>query len=258
MRNHKRFKPEYNDSDIAIIGMACRFAESQTPDEFWQSLTTGKDLICEIPPDRWDYHSWFDPSPQTPGKTYSKWGSFIKDIDKFDPSFFNMSPLEAELMDPQLRLLLSVLYETVEDAGYARNIWGTKTGMFVGAWTHEYRDQIIKSIKGNNLYKELGNHASMLANRPSYFFDLRGPSLSVDTACSSSLVALHLACKSLHHGECDMAFVGSANLLLSPLHYLWLCELGVLSPTGRCHIWLVNHYIMANVIWLLWVVLTCF
>ncbi|MFC1617518.1 beta-ketoacyl synthase N-terminal-like domain-containing protein [Candidatus Margulisiibacteriota bacterium] len=202
---------------------------------FWQNLIEAKDLIKEIPKDRFDYQPWFGRGEEEQDKIYCKWGSFIDDVDKFDPEFFNISPREARTMDPQLRILLEVLYHTAENAGYEKKIKNTKTGMYVGACFHDYQQAMDLINNKINPYYGTGNAATMLANRPSYFFNLSGPSLTVDTACSSSLVALHLACQALKQNECEMAFVSGVNLILSSIHYRYFCSIGALSYTGRCH-----------------------
>lgn len=223
------------NNDIAVIGLAGIFAESPNVTIFWQNLINKKDLIKEIPLDHFDYKPWFEPDMHVEDRMYCKWGSFIPDVDKFDAEFFNVSPREADVMDPQLRILLQVLHATVEDAGYSQRIRGSKTGMYVGVCCHDYQQEMDRCGKPVSPHDGTGNTASMLANRPSFFFDLNGPSFSVDTACSSSLVALHVACKALQRNECEMAFVAGANLLLSSWHYRFFCSMGVLSPTGRCH-----------------------
>lgn len=223
------------DDDIAIIGMAGMVGGSKDLDAFWNNLVEGKDLITEIPNSHFDFRPWYDSDVTTPDKIYCKWGSFIDDVDKFDASFFNVSPKEAEVMDPQLRLLLQVIYATAEDAGYGSKIRGSKTGMYVGNCFHDYELELARHMDEISPYFGIGNALTMLANRPSYYFDLKGPSMSVDTACSASLVALHVACKALKAGECEMAFVSGANLLLSPTHYRYFCTIDALSHTGRCH-----------------------
>lgn len=215
--------------------MAGIFADSPDVESFWENLRSGKDLIREIPLDHFDCRDWFDPNPLATDKMYSKWGSFIEDVGNFDSGFFNISPREAAMMDPQLRKLLQVIYSTAEDAGYASRISGTKTGMYVGVCFHDYNSEISRHMITVDPHSGTGNAATMLANRPSFYFNLYGPSLAVDTACSSSLVALHLACKALKQNECEMAFAAGTNLLLSPSHYRYFCSIGLLSPTGRCH-----------------------
>lgn len=221
------------DHDIAVIGMAGVFPGATDVDAFWQLLRNKTDLMKEIPADHFDYRPFFDTQPAV-DKLYCKWGSFIDEVDKFDAAFFMLSPREAEFMDPQLRYLLQVLYETSENAGYAKKIKGSNTGMFVGVCFHDYHQELERhGIQSP--YIGTGNVTTMIANRPSFFFDLKGPSLAIDTACSSSLIAIHLACRSLQNKECDMAFVAGTNLLLSPGHYVYFCSLGALSHTGRCH-----------------------
>jgi polyketide synthase PksN len=221
--------------DIAIIGMHGTAAGASDLDEFWRNLIDEKDLITEIPPDRWDYRPWYDTDPEARDKTYCKWGSFLSDVDAFDADFFHISPREAEWMDPQLRLLLQSVYATGEDAGVMSRLRGTGTGVFVGVCCHDYLDRINELGLPVDPYVGLGNNHTVLANRISFALDLRGPSVAVDTACSSSLVALHQACQALRGGECGMAFVGGVNLLLSSQHYRFFSSVGALSPTGRCH-----------------------
>lgn len=224
-----------NTEDIAIIGMHGYFAESENLDEFWNNLSNQKDLIKEIPNDHFDYRPWFDPDPDIPNKLYCKWGSFVNDVDKFDASFFNISRREAEMMDPQLRLSLQAMYSAAEDAGYASKIKGSSTGVFVGACFSDYSTENLSNQKIVDPYDGIGNASTMLANRPSFFFNMTGPSLAVDTACSSSLVALHMAMQALKNEDCEMAFVNGVNLLLSSWHYRYFSSIGALSHTGRCH-----------------------
>ena len=221
--------------DIAIIGMAGRFAESENVDQFWEHLDSGKNLIGEIPRDHFDYLPYFDPHPQAPGKLYCKWGSFLTGVDRFDAGFFGISPREAQLMDPQMRMILETMHSTAEDAACAPRIRGSRTGVYIGACFYDYSQELARAGIPIEPFGGTGNAASMLANRPSYFWNLNGPSLTVDTACSSSLVALHLACQALRRGECEMAFAAGVNLILSSPHYIYFCCIGALSPTGRCH-----------------------
>ena len=222
--------------DIAIIGMHGLFAEAQNLDQFWHNLAGKKDVIKEIPPDHWDYRPWYDANPEVKDKIYCKWGSFIDDVDKFDPGFFNISPREAEWMDPQLRLMLQSVYATGEDAGYINQLRGSNTGVFMGVCFYDYLSKISElNIEPDVVYSGLNNAASSFASRISFLFDLKGPSNTVDTACSSSLTALHYACNALRNKECDIALVGGANLLLTSGHYRYFSSMMALSPTGRCH-----------------------
>lgn len=228
----KSISYEFNSDDIAIIGMSGRYADSDDLNEFFENILSKNSLITEIPKSHFDYKPWYDNNIKAYDKLYCKWGSFIDDVDKFDADFFQISKREAEVMDPQMRLLLEEVYHTSEDAGYSRKIKGSNTGMYVGVCFHDYQDRLMNEA---NPYTGTGNAATMIANRASFFFDLKGPSVSVDTACSSSLVAVHLACQALNNEECDMVFVAGVNLLLSSWHYRYFSSIGALSPTGRCH-----------------------
>ncbi|PEA37028.1 hypothetical protein CON45_21555 [Priestia megaterium] len=230
--------PSFEESsrdDIAIIGMDGTFPGASNLDEFWSNLRDKTNVIKEIPLDHWDVLPWYDENPEAEDKTYCKWGGFVEDVDKFDAEFFNISPREAEWMDPQLRLLLQSIYATGEDAGYINKLRGTNTGVFVGVCCHDYLDLINEMDIPVEPYIGMGNYHSVIANRVSFLFDLKGPSISVDTACSSSLFAIHNACQALRNKECDMAFVGGVNLLLSSYHYRYFSSMGALSPSGRCH-----------------------
>ena len=231
----KQYESHVATDDIAIIGMHGLFAQSPTLDHFWQNLLEGRDLITEIPPDRFDYQTWYNPDPAAHDAIYCKWGSFIEDVDKFDASFFGISPHEADWMDPQLRLLLQSIYATSEDAGYAAKMRGTNTGVFVGACFQDYGNKVRDLGYPMDPYFGTGNSPAVLANRASFAFDFTGPSIPFDTACSSSLFALHAATTAIQKGECKAAFVSGVNLILHPFRHRYFCKIGALSPTGRCH-----------------------
>ena len=224
-----------NLADIAIIGISGRFPQAENLDEFWENLKIGKDSISEIPNDRWDYHTDYDPDKNKKGKTYSKWGGFITDIDKFDPLFFNISPKEAELLDPQERLFLETAWQTVEDSGYTvEKLSDKKIGVFVGAMYGEYQLYgAQESIKGH-ITALSSSHAS-IANRVSYYLNFHGPSIALDTMCSSSLTAIHLACKSIRDNECQLALAGGVNLSVHPNKYILLSQGKFLASDGHCH-----------------------
>jgi 3-oxoacyl-(acyl-carrier-protein) synthase/acyl carrier protein len=221
--------------DIAVIGMSGIFPHAENLDQFSENLFNGLDFVEEIPLSHWDYRPWFDDNSKSNDKIYCKWGSFIKDVDKFDAAFFDISEEEAKVMDPQIRLLLQTLYSTADDAGYSTAIRGSKTGLYVGSSFRDYIDSMVDNQAKIGTYGVVGNANTMMANRASFYFNLSGPSIMLDTSCSSSLVALNLACQSLKSGECDTAFVAGVNLILSPRHYQMFCLLNVLSPSGRCH-----------------------
>jgi polyketide synthase 12/epothilone polyketide synthase D len=223
---------------LAIVGIGCRFpGGADSPEKFWTLLEHGVDAITEVPADRWLLSSFFDPDPRHDGKIYTRWGGFVDRVDEFEPLFFGISPREAEVMDPQQRLLLEVAWEALEDAGLvASGLAGSATGVFVGISSHDFGDLIAGATERTNrsAYKDLGTALSIAANRISYVFDFRGPSMAVDTACSSSLVALHLACESLWKREATIALVGGVNAILRPETSIGFCNAGMLSPTGRC------------------------
>ncbi|MFJ8229751.1 SDR family NAD(P)-dependent oxidoreductase [Streptomyces sp. NPDC094448] len=227
--------------DIAVIGLAGRYPQARDVHEFWRNLAEGRDCVTEVPADRWDLGRHFDPEPGAPGKTYGRWGGFLEGAYDFDAGFFNVSPREAEIMDPQERLFLECVHETLEDAGYTRDTGRDRTGqtldgrvgVFVGVMYEEYQLHGAQSQLGSAPLAVAGNPASV-ANRVSYFFNLRGPSMSVDTMCSSSLTAVHLACQSLRSGDCEAAVAGGVNLSLHPNKYLLLSQGRFLSTTGRC------------------------
>ncbi|UCH94146.1 MAG: SDR family NAD(P)-dependent oxidoreductase, partial [Candidatus Aminicenantes bacterium] len=222
---------------IAIIGLSGRYPRAKDPDRYWENLKTGKDCITEIPGSRWDYRRYYDPDPERAagGNMYCKWGGFLEDVDRFEPLFFNISPKDAEIMDPQERLFLETAWAALEDAGYTREgLRDIDVGVFAGVTTYSYLllgpDQWNR---GNMVIPDTSPWS--IANRVSYVFNFHGPSIPVDTACSSSLTALHLACESLKKGECHMAVAGGVNLYLHPGKYIAMCQMRMLSPTGRCH-----------------------
>ena len=221
---------------IAVIAMACRFPGAiKTPEDLWQLLTASTDAITEVPRHRFDIDADYDPDPDAPGKTYSRWGGFVGDVTSFDPGFFGISPREAPTIDPQQRLLLETAWEAVERAGLTLDaIDGSRTGVYVGISSTEYQSRVLADKAAINAYSYLGTTHSATVGRLSYWLGLRGPNLAVDTACSSSLVAVHLACQGLRSGECELALAGGVNLLLDPESFIYLSRLHALSPTGRC------------------------
>jgi len=219
---------------IAIVGMGCRFPGAHGLDAFWQLLRDGVDAITEIPGDRWDVQRFYNPDLRQPGKTPVRYGGFLDQVDQFDAAFFGIAPREAITMDPQQRLLLETTWETLEDAGMpAEPLRGSQTGVFIGIGTHDYSIRLWQHPV-DDPYATTGTGNCIAANRLSYVFDFKGPSLAVDTACSSSLVATHLACQSLLTGESDLALTGGVNVLLLPTVTVGFSKGGFMSPTGRC------------------------
>jgi polyketide synthase PksM len=227
--------------DIAVIGLSGRYPQARNTREFWENLRDGKDCIGEIPGDRWDHNLYFDEDKNKFGKTYSKWGGFLAGVDEFDPLFFNISPREAEFIDPQERLFLECVFETLEDAGYTREALGLpqvfgaagNVGVYVGVMYEEYQ---LYGAQEQALGKHfaLSGNPSSIANRVSYFCNFHGPSMAVDTMCSSSLTAIHLACESLQRGRCQAAIAGGVNLSIHPNKYLLLGQGKFVSSKGRC------------------------
>ncbi|MEJ2419704.1 MAG: beta-ketoacyl synthase N-terminal-like domain-containing protein [Exilibacterium sp.] len=227
--------------DIVIVGLAGRYAKSTNMKEFWRNLCEGKSCITEIPKLRWDNELYFDQNKSAPGKIYSKWGGFLDGVDEFDPLFFNISPREAEFMDPQERLFLQCACETLEDAGYTRDSLGLNTadgadftvGVYVGVMYEEYQLYgVEETIKGRPM--ALSGNPSSVANRVSYFCNFGGPSLAVDSMCSSSLTAIHLACMGIRNADCDFALAGGVNVSVHYNKYLMLSQGNFLSSKGRC------------------------
>ncbi|MCW9015683.1 MAG: SDR family NAD(P)-dependent oxidoreductase, partial [Kangiellaceae bacterium] len=203
---------EVNTASIAIVGLSGRYPESSDIKEYWSNLKEGKDCVIEIPKERWDWQEYYNQDRTTQGNHFSKWGGFIEGVDEFDPLFFNVSPREAELIDPQERLFLQHAWMAIEDAGYTRdslqiaeqNDLAGQVGVYVGVMYGEY--QLFgaeSSIRGQRT-AFAGNLAS-IANRVSYVLNIHGPSMTLDTMCSSSLTSIHLACQDLKLGRTSMA-----------------------------------------------------
>jgi amino acid adenylation domain-containing protein len=221
--------------EVAVVGLACRFPGAGTPEAFWELIRGGTDAITEVPPERWDWRATFDPAGGRPGTSRSRWGGFLDRIDGFDPGFFGLSPREAKFMDPQQRLFLEVVWESLERAGYRpEQLAHGRTGVFVGIAASEYSRVLREGGAGLDPHMGSGSVLSMVPNRVSYLFDWKGPSLAVDTACSSSLVALDLACRCLRDGEAEMAVAGGSNLILTPDAAVVFSQAGMLSGKGRC------------------------
>ncbi len=224
---------------IAIIGIGCRFPGGVTgPDSYWRLLSGGVDATRDLPPGRWAVDKFYDPEPGKSGKMATFHGGFLERIDEFDAQFFGISPREAIWLDPQQRMLLQVTWEALEDAGQvAEQLAGSDIGVFVGGFTLDY--QLLQNYGVYSRY-QLQTHSAtgmmmtMLANRLSYIFDFRGPSMAIDTACSASLVATHLAVQSIWNGECALAVAGGSNVMIAPNMTIAESKGGFLAPDGRC------------------------
>lgn len=234
VKNTVRSKTSFRQSEpIAVIGMACRFPGAAHCEEFWHHLEANHDLMTEIPQDRWIWQDYYGDPRTVPGKINVKEGGFIKNPQQFDARFFEISPLEAETMDPQLRLSMETAWTCIEDAGYqASRLAGSNTGVYFGiSSTSDYRDLCQQQHINQGM---ISVFSGMIPNRLSYFFGFHGPSAAIDTACSSSLVALHRAVGDIRANRCNMALVGGVNLMLNPAMTAGLNQTGMLSADSRC------------------------
>lgn len=226
---------------IAIIGSACRFpGGASSTSKLWDLLRDPEDVLSDFPPERLNLTSFYHANGEHHGSTDVKNKSYLLSEDHrlFDASFFNVNPLEADGMDPQQRILLETVYEALESAGYTlEQLQGSSTSVFVGLMTADYYDLQLRDMETLPRYNATGTARSILSNRISYFFDLKGPSMTIDTACSSSLVALHEAVQSLRNGDSETAIVAGANLLLDPSMYVAESTLHMLSPSSRSRMW---------------------
>ncbi|MFV0131896.1 SDR family NAD(P)-dependent oxidoreductase [Streptomyces sp. HMX87] len=230
-------EPDARDKDpIAVVGVSCRLPGGITGmDGLWEALLQGRDLITEMPADRFDVDRFVDTEMPRRGKSYTAAGGFLDDIAGFDAAYFGIPPKEAAHMDPQHRLLLELAAEALDDAAIdAERLAGTDTAVYIGISDASYANVHVFAPRGMNAYSMAGSASSIAANRLSHTFDLRGPSMAVDTACSSSLVALDRACRTLREGTSRTALCGGANIMLSAGLYIGFSQASYLSPSGRC------------------------
>src|SRR5246500_4340900 len=223
---------------IAIIGIGCRFPGGVNDTEsFWDLLVKGREAVSDVPPDRWNIDRFFDAEPGLPGKSIARRGGFLEKIDEFDPQFFGISPREAPYVDPQHRLMLETAWGAIEDAGLVLDLeHGTDVGVFIGISHNDY--QGIQGTpwehSGISPHSPTGCAHSIAANRISYCFNLRGPSVALDTACSSALTAVHAACEHLRAGRGDAALAGGVTVMITPGGFIGFSQASMLSPEGRC------------------------
>ncbi|MBL8149749.1 MAG: SDR family NAD(P)-dependent oxidoreductase, partial [Blastocatellia bacterium] len=228
-------KFEGKSKDIAVIGVAGRYAGAKNKEEMWKNLREGKDSVGEIPKERWEHEKWYGKVEE--GKTYAKWGGFIEGVEEFDPLFFNISPREAEITEPQERLFLECAYEAMQDGGYTAESLSKrkegKVGVYVGVMYEEYQLYAAQEMeKGRGVV--VSSSPSSIANRVSYYCNFRGPSMAVDTMCSSSLTAIHLGCQSILRGESEVVIAGGVNVSIHPAKYLMLGQGRFASSEGKC------------------------
>ncbi|KAI5462039.1 hypothetical protein BGZ63DRAFT_463158 [Mariannaea sp. PMI_226] len=237
-RNHVAKEP------IAIVGSSCRLPGGATsPSKLWELLEKPRDVVQEIPPSRFSTKAFHHTDSQHHGSSNVKHAYLLDDDPRvFDRDFFSINPKEAEAMDPQQRILLETVYEGLESAGYSiQQLRGSSTAVFVGCMSFDYQFVAIRGIDSLPQYHATGAAMSILANRVSYVYDWRGPSVAIDTACSSSLVALHQAVSALRNGDAKMAVAAGSNLILGPEPFIaeskTMIKLNMLSPNGRSYMW---------------------
>ncbi|KAI1819734.1 PKS-NRPS hybrid [Xylaria intraflava] len=225
---------------IAIIGTGCRFpGQCDNPSKLWNLLRKPRDLLKEIPENRFSTGAFYHPQNHHHGTSNVRHSYLLEeDLRDFDAQFFGINPVEAHSVDPQQRLLLETVYESLEAAGLSvKKLQGSDTAVYVGVMSADFTDMIGRDTDMFPTYFATGTARSILSNRLSYFFDWHGPSMTIDTACSSSLIAMHQAVQVLRAGESTVAVVAGSNLILGPEQYIAESKLQMLSPTGRSRMW---------------------
>ncbi|KAL0937741.1 polyketide synthase (beta-ketoacyl synthase domain-containing protein) [Colletotrichum truncatum] len=223
--------------DIAIIGMACRFpGEATSPERLWQMMVDKKSAWSEFPKDRLNINGYYHPSGDRQGSISFRGAHFIQeDVTAFDASFFSVMSEDAKAIDPQQRFLLEVSYEALENAGLRiEDLKGSPTAVYVGSFVKDYEQICLRDMDWQPQYAATGTGNAIMANRISYTYDFKGPSMTVDTGCSGSLVAVHLAAQALRTGDCDLALAAGAGLILTPNTMMPMTALNFLSPDGKC------------------------
>lgn len=221
-----------SDRQVAVVGMAARYPGAESVSQMWKLFEQGRSGVGDLPEGRWSEYDG-DPEMVRRMSAAQLTGGYLDDIASFDAEFFGLSPVEAASMDPQQRILLQLTWEALEDAHIPANtLRGTRTGVFIGTTNNDYGMLISADPTAAHPYALTGNSTAVVANRISYAFDFRGPSVAIDTACSSSLVAVHDAVAALRTGEATLAVAGGVNILANPFGTVAFSELGVLSPTG--------------------------
>jgi len=221
---------------VAVVGYSFRLPGSNG-DGFWSDLLAGQNLVTQVSPDRWGLDAYLHPRKSHPGTTYTVASGSLGDVSGFDANFFGISPREAAQMDPQQRLLLELSWEALENAGIKpSNIRGSPCGVYIGISTNDYSIRLADDLAAIDVCAATGTSSSIAANRISYAFDMRGPSLALDTACSSSLVAFHLACRSILSGECTQAITGGVSLHTHPFGFVAFAKASMLSKAGACKV----------------------
>lgn len=224
---------------IAIIGSGCRFpGDATTPSKLWDALREPQDHLAPIPEERFSTRGFYHQAGDHHGHTNVTQAYLLSEHRRFDAQFFGISPAEAKVMDPQMRLLLETVYEAIESAGQTiHSLAGSDTAVYTGVMTGDYEHSMARDQDSMGTYHVTGTARSLLANRLSYFFDWRGPSVTLDTACSSSLFAVHHGVQQLRSGASRVAVAAGANLLLDPVAFVGESKLKMLSPGARSRMW---------------------
>eukprot|EP01071_Lankesteria_metandrocarpae_P012773 Lankesteria_metandrocarpae@DN6253_c0_g1_i1.p1 len=224
---------------LAIVGASCRLpGNSISLEAYWRMLTNSTDCVVDIPLNRWDVDSVYHPDPDVKGKSYVRSAGMIHDLEAemFDNLLFSLPPGEVACMDPQQRLMLTVVQEACHSAGYSRDsMVGENYGVWIGCCNMDWHFTGIHSdVEKSSSYSGTGGAGALMSNRISYAYGLKGPSMTIDTACSSSLVAADAAIQSVRMGHCTGAVVGGVNLMLTPQLFVAFCKARMLAADGRC------------------------
>jgi acyl transferase domain-containing protein/NAD(P)-dependent dehydrogenase (short-subunit alcohol dehydrogenase family)/acyl carrier protein len=221
---------------LAIVGIGCRLPGGiEEPSALWNALTQSRDFIHEIPESRWSRSAFHHPDAAAIGMSYSRWAGLVDNPEEFDAAFFGITPREAQRLDPQQRWFLEATWRALEDAGQRiEELRGRSIGVYVGCSSSDYGEIQRRWHYHADLHTNTGAAVSLVANRVSYAFDFRGPSLVIDTACSSSLVALDIAAHAIRNGQCEAIIVGGANALFMPEATIGFSKASMLARDGRC------------------------
>ena len=223
---------------VAVIGIGCRFPGGlRSLEALWEALSDGRDCLGTLPAERFDVARYRHEDPAAPGVTYAPRAGIVGDVRAFDATFWGFSEKEAESLDPQQRMALTMTWEAFEDAGIPPSqLAGSNTAVYMGSASADMGMLHADDLAATNVYTMTGTQLSIISNRISYAFDFHGASLTVDTACSSALVALDMACRAVADGKVPAAVAGGVNVLLAPMGFVGFSKARMLSKTGACRV----------------------
>ena len=223
---------------VAVIGIGCRFpGDLRSLEALWKALSDGRDCLGTLPAERFDVARYRHDDPVAPGMTYAMRAGIAGDVRAFDATFWGFSEKEAESLDPQQRMALTMTWEAFEDAGIAPStLAGSDTAVYMGSASADMGMLHADDLASTNAYTMTGTQLSIISNRISYAFDFHGASMTVDTACSSALVALDMACRAVADGKVPAAVAGGVNVLLAPMGFVGFSKAHMLSVTGACRV----------------------